>query len=613
MRFSRPLFTALYAAAVALALAVPRPMWAQDCTPGECCAARPTYTDINYSYTGGIVVATREPEAGNDAVLTIFDITQPYPGNGVNYAAVLRYHGPSDSWNEFTLGSVFGVTIDKYANILVTNSTAYNYDATGPGGYGAVYRVANGSGATTTFCTLPNSFGVGLGNISYDCANDQFFVTNHEDGKIYRIKTAVTNGPVATIQESFDPLLPDDGTTGFAPLGERLWAVQWHAGRVYYSVWSENCNETGGPANTIRSVALVAGAFDASSDQLEITMPPHVNGYSHPVADISFTRKGTMLTAERSMYSPTTPAAHESRLLEWECADPGGLPGWSASANTYVLGVSATCCCSGIAGNGTNSSGGVDTDFAPYSPATPFGRVWGTSDAINGSLTVYGIQGLPPNGGIPSQSAWIDMDGSAAYSEKTSLGDVEVPCPDLVTSTALTRFTVEPKGTALELRWAFSEPVLRAELERADRAEGPWTSVGGGFRFENDETVFTDRDVEPAHTYWYRLIAAEQTFGPMSGTTAEAIANFALALTSENPTDGAVRLEFALPRDAKIRVSVLDVSGRVIETLANGTYEAGRHTVTWNANRKGAPSSGIYFVRYQTPEGSFTKQVVVTP
>jgi hypothetical protein len=621
--FSRLLSTTALCSTVALSLlaGTPRHATAQFCNvvPGECCAARPTYADPNYSFTGNVVVGTREAEPGTDACVTIFDITQPYPGDGVNYASVLRYHGPGDSWNQTNLGSVFGLTIDQYGNLFVCQTTSYNVDALGPGGAGAVYRISNSTGAITTFVNLPNSFGVGLGNISYDCEHDQFFVTNHEDGKIYRVKATTTNGPIGAIQESFDPLAPDDGTVGFAPLGERLWGVQWHAGRVYYSVWSQNCNETSGPANSIRSVALTAGgAFISGSDQLEITMPPHVGGYSHPVSDISFTRKGTMLLAERSMMSSTTPAAHESRLLEYACLAPGG---WAPSGNNYVLGVSATCCCTGIAGNGTNSAGGVDSDFLPYVPGTPNGRVWGTSDAINGSLTVYGIQGLPPFGGNPANSAWLDFDGSVTGSEKTNMGDVEVPCPDVPTASLLSLFTARPAGASLELRWQFGVPqdIATVELERAELLDGPWAVVSAERQLEGDVTTLVDRDVQMGHTYYYQLVVRtnegqQLTFGPVIGSLAEAIAKFSLAQVTANPSNSPIQLEFSVPREAPVRVTVLDVSGRVVETLATGTYAPGRYTVTWNWNRKGGASrSGVYFVRYQTPAGDFTRRVVVRP
>jgi hypothetical protein len=596
---------------------------AQPCAPvvDPCCAARPSYTDLAYaSFTGSVMVGTRELETltGTNAVVTIFDLTPSYPGDGVDFSTVQRYHGPGNSWNLTNLGTVFGLTVDKYGNVFVCHTTCYGSDATGPGGDGAIYRIANGTGAINTFCVLPNTFGVGLGNISYDCEHDQFFVTDHEDGRIYRIKTATPNAPAATIQETFDPMNPDDGLTGFAPLGERLWGVQWHGGRVYYAVWSQNCNETSGPPNSIRSLALDgSGAFVPGSDQVEVVLPPFTANYSNPVSDISFSPKGTMLLAERSMSGPSSPAAHESRLLEYSCDPASGLGGWSPGG-TYVVGVPATCCCSFVAGNGTNSAGGVDADFDPYSPGTPFGRVWNTADAINYSLTEYGVQGLPPGGGIPANSSWVDFDGSP-ISEKTNMGDIEVPCADQATATTLALFTAEPAGTGLAVRWQFGagSDVSSATLERSFAASGPWEAVSAERRRDGDAILVVDRDAPVGRPTFYRLsvvtLAGDRlTFGPVSGTAIAPIAKFAIARLTPNPIQNSVDLEFAVPREAAIRLTVLDVQGREITTLAEGTYRPGRYAAHWD----GAGASGrggVYFIRYRTPAGDFTQRVIFTP
>jgi len=626
MRLSRlsSLFAVLFVWAVAL---VPISAHAQGgvgqgCVTAvdPCCAARPSYTDGAYApFTGDVLVGTREPEfsTGTFACLTIFNITTPYPGDGVDFASVQRYHGPSNSWNVTNLGTVFGLTMDKFGNIFVCQTTCYGSNSVGPGGDGAIYRIANGTGAINTFCVLPNSPGVGLGNISYDCEHDQFFVTDHEDGRIYRIKTASSNAPTATIQESFDPLAPDNGAVGFAPLGERLWGVQWHAGRVYYSVWGQNCNETSGPPNSILSVALDgSGAFVPPSDQIEIVLPPFTANYSNPVSDISFSPKGTMLLAERSMSGPTSPAAHESRLLEYSCNPAAG--GWTPGG-TYVVGVPATCCCSHVAGNGTNSAGGVDVDFAPYTPGAPFGRVWNTADAINFSLTEYGIQGLPPGGGNPSVSSWVDFDGITTGSEKTLMGDVEVPCADVATATTLSLFTIEPASAGLTVRWKFGagSDVSAATLERATATSGPWQAVLAAPRRDGDAIVVVDADAPRGRESFYRLsvltLGGERlTFGPVSGVASEPIVKFAIARLTPNPIQHSVELEFAVPREAAIRVSVVDVQGREIAMLAQGTYRPGRYTTTWDGT--GASGrGGVYFVRYQTPAGSFTQRVILTP
>src|SRR5207342_2756056 len=138
----------------------------------------------------------------------------------------------------------------------------------------------------------------------------QFFVTDIEDGKIYRIKPVGVNGPTGTVVETFDPMTPDNGLPGWAPIGQRLWGVQWHADRVYYGVWAVDPSEGTGP-NTVRSVALLpGGGFSPGTDQQEVALPA-VQGqtWSNPVADISFNAAGKMLLGERGIYTKTYPFA----------------------------------------------------------------------------------------------------------------------------------------------------------------------------------------------------------------------------------------------------------------------------------------------------------------
>src|SRR6185503_2485434 len=135
-----------------------------------------------------------------------------------------RYSGPNDSWNKDSLGTVFGLTLDKFGNIFVTHTSAYTPDAKAKvfgAAYGGVYRIDASTGKITTFCVLPNAFDAsavwpgeeypGLGNISYDCRHEQFFVTDLEDGRIYRIKANGFNGATGTVQDFFDPMAPDNG------------------------------------------------------------------------------------------------------------------------------------------------------------------------------------------------------------------------------------------------------------------------------------------------------------------------------------------------------------------------------------------------------------------
>lgn len=412
-----------------------------------CCDKPPAIVGTNFS--PNILVGTREPSPflSWPYCVTIYDLGSPSSPEDVNWAAINRYNGPGNSWNQDSLGTVFGLTLDKYGNIFVTHASCYGQDLIGQvfnAGPGAVYRIDATTGAITTFCRLPNypdpnvtppsESLPALGNITYDCRHDQFFVTDLEDGRIYRIKATGVNGPTGTVIDAFDPMTPDVGPTnyqmstttpGWAPLGERLWGVQWHGDRVYYSVWAEDNGSASNTAqNEIRSVGLtLGGGFIPISDKHEIYLPVfNATNWSMPISDISFSPGGKMLLAERCITQETYAGSHVARVFEYACVNSCWGP-----ANTYTI---------GDYGGKTNAAGGVDYDRFPFTGAAGvLGRVWASGDALHlygtYSDAVYGYQGCRPTGGGNVTSMLVDADGDVVNGDKTYVGDVEAPggCP----------------------------------------------------------------------------------------------------------------------------------------------------------------------------------------
>jgi hypothetical protein len=70
---------------------------------------------------------------------------------------------------------------------------------------------------------------------------------------------------------------------------------------------------------------------------------------------------------------------------------------------------------------------------------------------------------------------------------------------------------------------------------------------------------------------------------------------FALVPLWANPGRGPFPMRFALPREASVRLSVLDLQGREVAVLADGARPAGHHEASWTPG--GADGAGIYFVR----------------
>jgi len=75
---------------------------------------------------------------------------------------------------------------------------------------------------------------------------------------------------------------------------------------------------------------------------------------------------------------------------------------------------------------------------------------------------------------------------------------------------------------------------------------------------------------------------------------------FSLAQNYPNPFNPETNIPFALPVRANVKLAVFDLLGREVATLANGTFEAGSHTATFNGT---SLSSGVYFYRLEAQAG----------
>ncbi len=81
-----------------------------------------------------------------------------------------------------------------------------------------------------------------------------------------------------------------------------------------------------------------------------------------------------------------------------------------------------------------------------------------------------------------------------------------------------------------------------------------------------------------------------------------------------NPFADVTAISFSLPHRSDVKLAVYDVIGRMIKTLASGTFDSGTYTLRWdgtdeNGNRV---SSGVYIYRLVTQDGSWNKRVVLT-
>jgi hypothetical protein len=224
-----------------------------------------------------------------------------------------------------------------------------------------------------------------------------------------------------------------------------------------------------------------------------------------------------------------------------------------------------------------------------------------------------------PPGPRPEHTAVFDLvndrmivfggEGSTYYKDLWSLDFT-----DAVTATTVREFYAIRDRDGAELWWSVSEldDGERLEIERANRATGPWSVITSSVSIEGH---YADRD--PAArawaTTWYRLVKVERDGRSLSLTQARLErASEVDGLIVEGPSPhrrgGSMEIAYTLARSSWMRLSVYDVAGRRTKVLVEAHRQRGEGRESWNLRDV---SAGVYFVLLETSGGRVVSRVVV--
>jgi hypothetical protein len=103
--------------------------------------------------------------------------------------------------------------------------------------------------------------------------------------------------------------------------------------------------------------------------------------------------------------------------------------------------------------------------------------------------------------------------------------------------------------------------------------------------------------------------AGALTVNPASAVGEDLPAQLSFALRGANPVIGSAHFCFGLPKRTAVELSIHDVTGRRVVTLAAGNLDAGYHAVSWENG--GAARAGVYFARFHADGQSFTRRFTV--
>jgi Secretion system C-terminal sorting domain len=121
--------------------------------------------------------------------------------------------------------------------------------------------------------------------------------------------------------------------------------------------------------------------------------------------------------------------------------------------------------------------------------------------------------------------------------------------------------------------------------------------VDGGPAGQNSDFIGID----------YLRVIGPSTVG-ITTTNGEVPTKYALGQNYPNPFNPSTNINFSLPTSGVAKLTVFDVSGKVVATLLNGEKTAGNYTADFDASRL---SSGVYFYRLESGNFTQTKKMLL--
>ena len=129
-----------------------------------------------------------------------------------------------------------------------------------------------------------------------------------------------------------------------------------------------------------------------------------------------------------------------------------------------------------------------------------------------------------------------------------------------------------------------------------------WLNIGSVAGKGNSSTItdysYTDRGLNTG-SYNYRLKQIDvngnfEYYDLENEVVIGMPGKFELSQNYPNPFNPDTRIEFQLPKDGNMNLSVYDVNGKLVTTIYNGFRSSGFYTVNFNASNL---ASGVYYYK----------------
>ncbi|HSD63531.1 MAG TPA: T9SS type A sorting domain-containing protein [Ignavibacteriaceae bacterium] len=180
----------------------------------------------------------------------------------------------------------------------------------------------------------------------------------------------------------------------------------------------------------------------------------------------------------------------------------------------------------------------------------------------------------------------------------------------------LSSFTAFVSSNNVILNWKTSTETNNKGFEiQRKTVNSDWTNIafenGQGTSTQSKVYSYTDKNLESGN-YSYRLkqVDFNGTYEYSNVIAAEvtAPAKFELAQNFPNPFNPATKINFSIPSDGSVKLTVYNLLGQKISTLVNGFMKVGSHTVNFSGQNL---NSGLYFYKLESNGSSIVKKMIL--
>lgn len=180
----------------------------------------------------------------------------------------------------------------------------------------------------------------------------------------------------------------------------------------------------------------------------------------------------------------------------------------------------------------------------------------------------------------------------------------------------LTSFTGRVTNEFVQLNWETETEINNYGFNIERKSEtSEWTNIGFvlGNGNSNSTKKYNYNDTEPigGSKFLYRLkqIDNDGKFEYSDVIEVEVIpTRFELSQNYPNPFNPSTTLMFSLPKQTQLKISIYNMLGELVETVAEGQYEAGYFKTNLILSNL---ASGIYFYRLESKDFTQTRKFVL--